>query len=1159
MSFSKPSDVKGICYTKPLDKLKHWNDHFFWVDSFSFPVSFPWNTAKNVSKDPFPKSTDFNANHYDILVAHPAPFWKFSEPFLCLVGMSHYYTFDENTYPRFLYDDGTEMDLLAFIHVTDPTKVSVVEREHAEGEVKLLDSTVGRVVSLLPVAPARAKSELEANVDKLFDEGGGADQGDSATGGSKDAEIEPVMTFKDTVTLLVSSLLNVEAGVEAVATLPFVTSSVSATPEREDDNPTDSVTKANLRTISPAERFSISPDSSHHSSTHASEAEVTFVIRSVVPPSVITEAVITVATASIPSAPVPEISAKLNTLVHASMFDDSDSVGMVKPDVAGPSHLPGKELSLGSREVRMWTEYCLSERKRLELECVNQANLLKAKDDEVERLKAQLLLKEAEAAKTIHFRAQVSAAEAMEKIHANEIETLKQRNVALENEKNSLDGKVTELQSSVSTKDLEIKDLNAALSSLQFQNDGLVDQVHALEATCSGLRERLSGYENLTGRLEEFQDAQLKVVNDKVAKLDTDLAEMTCHLEEKFYPHLLTTISGRREGRSLTEVAAYNPSAEANFNSALQELREIDFPLLAKLKSYKDASVEDIIIPLLPFRCIPDFRGVTGWYQEPRIMPPRRLKKKSIKRLVEKRVAKAIEEYEKSRANLDSAGSSGGNPGNAGGTMNVHGCSHKTFMNGKPHTFNGTEGVVGLRRWIEKVEQVFETCKCAEEDKVMFAASTFEGRALTWWNGNVHTLGLVNANHIPWTEFKTMMTTEYCPATKIQRMEQELWTLTLKGDDIEAYNNRFHELALMCPELVPTDKKKIKRQETARAYAVAPTENRGYARNLPKSNRYNFHHSRQCPPKCQKCSKKCHLEKDYRAILPGHGTSIIRELRTIAYVVVENSQQNPNVVTDYPYSYFRNPSFLEVQGERPEKGPGISLRVSRLMKVKLDDIRELNKLTIKNRYPLPRIDDLFDQLQGACCFSKIDLRSGYHQLRVREEDIPKTAFRTRYGHFEFTVMPFGLTNAPAIFMDLMNRVCKPYLDKFVIVFIDDILIYSKSEEEHEVHLKTILDLLKKEKLYAKFSKCEFWLQEVQFLGHVVNRDGIHIDPSKNKTYVWGDEQDEAFHILKEKLCNAPVLALSDGPDDFMVYCDALKQGFGCVLMQRGKVIAYASR
>ncbi|GJT49758.1 putative reverse transcriptase domain-containing protein [Tanacetum coccineum] len=190
-------------------------------------------------------------------------------------------------------------------------------------------------------------------------------------------------------------------------------------------------------------------------------------------------------------------------------------------------------------------------------------------------------------------------------------------------------------------------------------------------------------------------------------------------------------------------------------------------------------------------------------------MPPRRLKKKSVKRLVEKRVAKAIEEYEKTRANPGNASGSG--PTNTGGTVNVQGCTHKTFMNGKPHPFNGTEGVVGLRRWIEKVEQVFEICKCAEEDKVMFAASTFEGRALTWWNGNVHTLGLVNANRIPWTEFKSMMTTEYCPATEIQRMEEELWTLTLKGDDIEAYNNRFHELALMCPDLVPNEKKKVER------------------------------------------------------------------------------------------------------------------------------------------------------------------------------------------------------------------------------------------------------------------------------------------------------------------------------------------------------------
>lgn len=269
------------------------------------------------------------------------------------------------------------------------------------------------------------------------------------------------------------------------------------------------------------------------------------------------------------------------------------------------------------------------------------------------------------------------------------------------------------------------------------------------------------------------------------------------------------------------------------------------------------------------------------------------------------------------------------------------------------------------------------------------------------------------------------------------------------------------------------------------------------------------------------------------------------------------------------------------------------------------DYRELNKLTIKNRYPLPRIDDLFDQLQGSTCFSKIDLRSGYHQLRIQDEDIPKTAFRTRYGHYEFLVMPFGLTNAPAVFMDLMNRVCKPFLDKFVIVFIDDILIYSKSKSEHEHHLRSVLELLKKEQLYAKFSKCEFWLKEVQFLGHIVNENGIHVDPAKietvknwnapttptevrsflglagyyrrfisnfskvalplttltqkNKPYVWGEKQEEAFQTLKDKLCNAPILALPEGNDDFVVYCDASNQGLGCVLMQRGKVIAYASR
>ncbi|GJV35186.1 putative nucleotidyltransferase, ribonuclease H [Tanacetum coccineum] len=231
------------------------------------------------------------------------------------------------------------------------------------------------------------------------------------------------------------------------------------------------------------------------------------------------------------------------------------------------------------------------------------------------------------------------------------------------------------------------------------------------------------------------------------------------------------------------------------------------------------------------------------------------------------------------------------------------------------------------------------------------------------------------------------------------------------------------------------------------------------------------------------------------------------------------------------------------------------------------DYRELNKLTVKNRYPLPRIDDLFDQLQGSSVYSKIDLRLGYHQLRVKDEDIPKTAFRTRYKHYEFQVMPFGLTNAPAVFIDLMNRMCKPYLDKFVIIFIDDILIYSRNKEEHVNHLRIILELLKKEKLYANFSKCDFWIHIVQLLGYLIDSQGLHVDPAKIKAVKnWASHttpteirQFIGLASYYQRFIEAPILALPEGNDDFVVYCDASHQGLGAVLMQREKVIAYASR
>ncbi|GJV59668.1 putative nucleotidyltransferase, ribonuclease H [Tanacetum coccineum] len=242
---------------------------------------------------------------------------------------------------------------------------------------------------------------------------------------------------------------------------------------------------------------------------------------------------------------------------------------------------------------------------------------------------------------------------------------------------------------------------------------------------------------------------------------------------------------------------------------------------------------------------------------------------------------------------------------------------------------------------------------------------------------------------------------------------------------------------------------------------------------------------------------------------------------------------------------------------------------------------------------------------GCKVFSKIDLRSGYNQLHVKEQDVPKTAFSTCYGHYEFLVMSFGLTNAPAVFMDLMNRSFHEYLDRFIIVLIDDILVYSKTREEHEDHLRIVLEILRQKKLYAKFLKCDIWLGQVALLGHIVSADGITMDPAKveaitkwprptmvtkarsflgltgyyrrfvegfsllalplmklmrkGENFVWNQEQEKSFEELKRRLVSSPVLTLPSGTGGYQIYNDASKKGLGCVLMQHGKVIAYASR
>ncbi|GKA59197.1 putative reverse transcriptase domain-containing protein [Tanacetum coccineum] len=802
-------------------------------------------------------------------------------------------------------------------------------------------------------------------------------------------------------------------------------------------------------------------------------------------------------------------------------------------------------------------------------------------------------------------------------------------------------------------------------------------------------------------------------------------------------------------------------------------------------------------------------------------MQPRAMTQAAIEKLISDRVAATLAQDRAIRGNTNGAGGPGGNiGGNArgqGGAPPAHECTYSSFMKCNPTSFHGNEGAVELCRWFEKTKSVFSISECAERNKVKFAVATLQGRALTWWNSQVATLGLEVVNEKSWNDMKIMMREEFCPPEEIIRMEVKLWNLRVKDSNIAAYTQRFNELVLLCPEMVPSEKKKveayvcgllenIKRETTssrpvvlneavrmahtlieqklqAKAERIAESNKRKWENNNnnnPRNYRNNNCHNQNnnqrhgnaraltttqnCPPKCYNCGKMGHKEKDCRSKNVASGTNARSavvsyecgerghksnacpkradrqggDVRGQAYVVRDaEHNQGLNVVTgtfllnnryvtilfdseadksfvDVRFSHLldikpaklntsneveladgkvvctntvlkgctlnlrdylfdidlmpielgtfdviigmdwlverdavivcergsqlflaqvteKEPSKKQLQdvpvirnfpevfpddlpglppprqvefrielvpGAAPvarapyrlapselkelsdqlkellEKGfirPSSSPWGAPVLFVKKKDgsfrmcidYRELNKLTVKNRYPLPRIDDLFDQLQGSSVYSKIDLRSGYHQLRIREEDIPITAFRTRYGHYEFQVMPFGLTNAPAVFMDLMNRVCKPYLDKFVIVFIDDILIYSKNKEEHEKHLKIILELLKKEQLYAKFSKCDFWLESVQFLGHVINNKGVHVDPAKveairnwsapttptevrqflglagyyrrfiegfsliskpltkltqkNKKYEWGTEEDEAFQTLKHKI------------------------------------------
>nr|GEU76043.1 transposase (putative), gypsy type [Tanacetum cinerariifolium] len=593
------------------------------------------------------------------------------------------------------YSKRQEIDLVSFIRTIDPTKVRINKRQRDEDEPKLLETIVGRVVSLLPVTPDRSSGELKASVDNLFDDGGSGEQskqGDSASDGHGvgiDVVAEPIVEDVDPAQLsakrnekpklLMLSLIqrlfakavqNAKVSGGIMPTLPFVSFFVSTTPEREDGDHTELLAGANLHVIGAQQRFIISSESSDHSGVNIAEVESDFVVRTSMP-------IITSATTTTPTADHAAIAKEnllapmylvlillsrsevilfltpfLIVLVATSSLVMVDEFAPLKffASIHGMDHdqlftefnVGGANQISFSAEVRMRAEYHIIEKRRLKAVVEKKNQILKARDEEIENIKARLLLKEAKATKAICLRAETSKLEAAEKSLRDEVTALNERNTIPEKERNALD-KVTDLQAVVVSKDRELILPPSLLLSNLTMTTLLIRYVHELQFSSSELKEKLSNYENLTERLEEFQDAQLKVVNDKFDKLYDDFVEVTLHLEERFYPHLLTTIDGRRwllthgmefaivkclnsleylsalgttvskaiekgiqdgltariihgrKGRVLIDVDAHNPAAEADYVSAMQQLQSVNFSLLAELKANKDASIEAVI------------------------------------------------------------------------------------------------------------------------------------------------------------------------------------------------------------------------------------------------------------------------------------------------------------------------------------------------------------------------------------------------------------------------------------------------------------------------------------------------------------------------------------------------------------------------------------
>ncbi|GKB80218.1 hypothetical protein Tco_0947113, partial [Tanacetum coccineum] len=600
---------------------------------------------------------EFSAEACNFLTTHPAPFRRFSEPFLCLVGLSRYYELDDNMYPTFLTDAGEEIDLFAFILHADPTKVRIGKRQIEEGQVSLLDSTEGRVIPLVGEDDHDGQND---NIKNLNEGSGDADQENHSEEGDRAGQDEAVTIVVDyefrvavankpkskkkrrpdgvggsnnplkklredhgisgdagvstggkylaaVQDLFERSTLNVEVDVVAAATVPFVTSSMTPTPKREGGGNTNSVSGPNLCNQRLSERFVISSDSSHHSSTNAADVEFTSLVRSFVsPPLMMTAAVTTTNVAGTSSAPVIGAGAKPVSQVRQSLFTDSASIGATGSDIAGPSHLADYDQLFDefnvrvacqtclSADVRMQTEHIFRERKRFEGKCARQADLLKERDVEISNLKASLSLKEVGAAKAIRLRSQVSVVEAAKAARISELDSLKERNLALDGEKSTLKGQVVTLESATATKDVKLASLNAQVAKLTHDLSSLYLcwRPHVPDSVTKCQSMNFSRNNMKRSRMNRLSRHEVSSVTGVCYRFGNNKG---LAIDKGMQTGLVAGVDYGKVRRGLADIFAYDPSMEAKYISVVLALCGLDFGLLSQLESQKDASITDIM------------------------------------------------------------------------------------------------------------------------------------------------------------------------------------------------------------------------------------------------------------------------------------------------------------------------------------------------------------------------------------------------------------------------------------------------------------------------------------------------------------------------------------------------------------------------------------